>query len=104
MMNQMPPMGGGQNPQSQEFLMKLLQALFGGSLGQGGPAPGGMPPMSGGMPGPMGGVRGGWGNGGGIAGVPMPDPSMKGPTADMPAVPGQSPYGDFNKGLPKQRY
>lgn len=102
MMNSMPPGGGGQNPQAQAFLMNLLQALFGGSIGQGGAPQGGMPPMSGGLPGPMGGVRGGFGNGGGP--VAMPDPSMKAPTADMPAVPGQSPYGDFNKGLPKQRY
>jgi hypothetical protein len=102
MMNSMPP--GGQNPQAQAFLMNLLQALFGGSLGKGGPPQGGLPPMPGGMPGPMGGVRGGYGNGPGGGMPQVSAPSVKGPTADMPAVPGQSPYGDFNKGLPRQRY
>ncbi len=89
-----PPMGGGPNPQSQEFLMRLLQALFGGQLGQGMPgAPGGMPPTS---------MGGGFG--------PEPrmtlPPTMKIPGAGTPEPPtvGQGPFADFDRGLPKTRY
>lgn len=100
MMNQnIPPGGGGQNPQSRQWLMSLLQALFGGQLGQGGGMPGGMGEM---------------GMGGGMSpsmqppGLPkmgMGDPTVKGPTADMPpAQIGQGPYADFRRGLPKQGY
>lgn len=92
------PMQGGQTPQSSQWLMSLLQALFGGSLGQGG----GMGPMGGGMgAGPMGGPGGGPTQppGGGLPKMPMPDTSkMGGPTAGPP-----SPYGHFNPS-PRRTY
>lgn len=91
----MPPMGGGQNPQSQDFLMRLLQALFGGSLGQ---SPGGMgaPPMGGGMP--AGGLPKM-----GMEPLPMDRPNA-GPPAGPPPTIGQGPFQQFDRGLPKRTY
>lgn len=101
--------------------MRLLQALMSGdgpridaSPGQGRQMPGA------GLPGPFGGVRGGYGGpmmGGGLMGgmggqVQPPDApppvGMGGPTYDKPNAGtdnlGQSPYGDFNRRMPRRNY